>query len=70
LDKEFARYLLPDGIFAYFNISKHYTIKERFHFYLEEKNLLPKEHPEDLTHSKGFSPEITIEDFPRRGKSG
>ncbi len=70
MNKELARYLLADGLLSYFDISKHHTIKERIHFYLEEKSLLPKEYQEELAHSKGFSPEITIEDFPLRDKSG
>lgn len=69
MDKELARYLLPDGILEYFDISNHNSIKDKIHFYLEEKNLLPKEYEQEIAHSKGFSPEITIEDFPLRGKS-
>ena len=69
MDKELARYLLPDGILEYFDISNHNSIKDKIHFYLEEKNLVPKEYEHEIAHSKGFSPEITIEDFPLRGKS-
>ena len=69
MDKELARYLLPDGILEYFDISNHNSIKDKIHFYLEENNLLPKEYEQEIAHSKGFSPEITIEDFPLRVKS-
>ncbi len=68
MDKELASYLLPEGLLEYFDISQHRTIKDKIHFYLEEKNILPKEYQLELAHSKGFSPEITIEDFPLRGK--
>ena len=69
MDKELASYLLPEGILEYFDITTHRSIEDKIHFYLEEKNVLPKEYQSELTHSKGFSPEITVEDFPLRGKS-
>jgi hypothetical protein len=69
LDIELASYLLPKGILEYFDIVKHKSIRDKIHFYLEEKNILPKAYQSDLAHSKGFSPETTIEDFPLRGKS-
>lgn len=37
--------------------------------YLEKKNILPKEYQSEIAQSKGFSPEITDEDFPLRNKS-
>ncbi|MDW5289713.1 hypothetical protein [Formosa sp. PL04] len=37
-------------------------------FYLEEKNILPQEYQSELAQSKEFLTEITIEDFPLRGK--
>ncbi len=69
MDIGLASYLLPEGILEYFDILKHKTTNDTTHFYLEEKNMLPKEYELELAHSKGFSPEITIEDFPLRGKS-
>jgi len=69
LNIELASYLLPKGILEYFDISKHKTTGDKIHFYLEEKNILPEQYQSELAHSKGFSPEITIEDFPLRGKS-
>lgn len=69
MDKELASYLLPEGILEYFDITKHSSIKDKIHFSLEEKNDLPQEYQSEIAHSKGFSPEITVEDFPLRGKS-
>jgi len=69
LDTALAYYLLPEGILEYFDILTHTSTKDKVHFYLEEKNILPEEYHLELAHSKGFSPEITIEDFPLRGKS-
>jgi hypothetical protein len=68
LNKELASYLLPEGILEYFDISNHKLTNDRIHFYLEEKNIPPVEYKMELVHSKGFSPEVTIEDFPLRGK--
>jgi len=62
-------YFLPEGLLDYFDIISHKSEKEKIHFYLEEKNILPNEHQSEIAQSKGFSPEITIEDFPLRGKS-
>ena len=59
-----AKYFLPDGILAYFEIIDNNFENDGVHFYLEEKNILPKEHQSEIAQSKGFSPEITIEDFP------
>lgn len=69
MDTKLASYLLPEGILEYFYISRHTSSNEKIHFYLEEKNLPPEEYKSVVAHSKGFSPEITIEDFPLRGKS-
>ena len=52
----------------YFDIVADKSTAEETHFYLEEKNTLPKEYRSETAQSKGFLPEITIEDFPLRGK--
>ncbi|MGY6647209.1 ISAon1 family transposase N-terminal region protein [Wenyingzhuangia sp. IMCC45574] len=69
MDIELARYFLPEGILEYFDIVNHTSTSEKIHFYLEEKNILPKEYQTEIAKSKGFSPEITVEDFPLRGKT-
>tara|TARA_R110002049_G_scaffold257573_1_gene433023 strand:- start:1058 stop:1399 length:342 start_codon:yes stop_codon:yes gene_type:complete len=69
LDIELAQYLLPEGVLDYFDIVDHKISEGKVHFYLEEKNVLPKEHQSEIARSKGFLPEITVEDFPLRGKS-
>jgi hypothetical protein len=68
LDRDVAKYLLPEGILDYFEIVKDSIQNDRIHFSLEEKNIVPEEHQLSQVHSKGFSAEITIEDFPLRGK--
>ncbi|TYC09746.1 transposase, partial [Bizionia gelidisalsuginis] len=69
MDIKLAQYLLPEGVMDYFEIVDHKSSEGNVHFYLEEKNLLPKEYQSELAQSKGFLPEITVEDFPLRGKS-
>ena len=68
MDLELVKYLFSEGILEYFNISSHNTQDGQVHFYLEEKNILPDEFKTETAKSKGFSPEITIEDFPLRGR--
>ena len=64
-----AKYLLPEGVLEYFDISKHESTGTKIHFYLKEKHIVPQEFESELVHSKGFCPETTIEDFPLRGKT-
>ncbi len=68
MDLELAKYFLPEGILNYFDIVSHKIIDDQVHFYLEEKNVLPQEYRAEIAQSKGFTPEITVEDFPLRGK--
>ena len=65
---DLAKYFLPDGILDYFEIVSDKMQDDRVHFYLEEKNIIPEEYCSFVTKSKGFTPEITVEDFPLRGK--
>ena len=69
MDIELARYLLPEGLLEYFDIVSDKSTADKIHFYLEEKNILPQEYKTLKAQSKGFISEITIEDFPLRGKT-
>lgn len=69
MDIALAKYFLPEGILDYFDIVSHKMENDSVHFYLEEKNILPEEFKSERAKSKGFTPEITVEDFPLRGKS-
>ncbi len=69
MDISLANYFLPEGLLDYFDIVSHKTENKKVHFYLEEKNILPDEFKSERAKSKGFTPEITVEDFPLRGKS-
>jgi hypothetical protein len=67
--QELAALLLSEGLLEYFDISN--VRKEpdgKVHIFLEEKNEPPTEFKRQLLHSKGFLPEIEVQDFPVRGK--
>lgn len=67
--QELAALLLPEGLLGYFDIA--HVSKEpdgKVHIFLEEKNEPSVEFKEQLLHSKGFLPEIEVQDFPVRGK--
>lgn len=63
--------LLPEGILEYFDITQVQKDQKGLYIHLEEKNSLPKEfqdQKEALYHSKGFFPQVTVQDFPIRGQ--
>ncbi len=68
MDRELAKYLLPDSLLNYFELVSHSSDGKSINFYLEEKNILPDEYVGEPAHSKGFSSTIIIEDFPLRGQ--
>lgn len=63
-----VRFLLPDGILDYFELSKTVEGLTGLHIYLEEKNLPPSEYQDQKLESKGFLPEVYIQDFPIRNQ--
>jgi hypothetical protein len=63
-----ARVVLPEGILEYFSISNIVQSGETLKVYLNEKNTFPEEYQKDKLSSKGFYDEITVQDFPIRGK--
>jgi len=58
---------LPDFILANFTITGVVEDPDTFHIHLEEINNLQSELSTIKVHSKGFFPEITVQDFPIRG---
>lgn len=69
MDLNLAQFFLPSEILDFFDIVSHKSDIDNIHFSLEEKNILPDEYRNSKAHSKGFTPEIIVEDFPLRGKS-
>jgi len=67
-------HFLPAGLLEHFsitNVSELCNVKEKKHFIeisLEENNKILKDVDSSLYESKGFT-EITIQDFPIRGKA-
>lgn len=67
--KQLVGFLLPEGILEYFEITKYSQTGNNFNIFLEEKNIVPQEYKSHKLLSKGFYPEICIQDFPIRDKA-
>ena len=63
-----VEYLLPDFILSYFELTRVEKSSGVLHVYLEEKNYQDSDPVKADLLSKGFLPEITIQDFPIRDK--
>ena len=68
-DSELLKLLLPEYLIEYFDIIKFEEKDKVLHLYFEEKDTIPKEFSSLQLQSKGFHDEITVDDFPLRGKS-
>ena len=60
---------LPSGLLDYFTLVDSISQDACFILYLEEKAVIPDEYSDLHLHSKGFFPEIEVQDFPIRGKA-
>lgn len=61
-------FLLPDFIVSYYELTCVDKLSDVLHLYLEEKNYEVCDVAKENLLSKGFLPEITIQDFPIRDK--
>jgi hypothetical protein len=68
LDSTLLSIILPEGLSNYFELDKIETIADSYYIYLSEKNIPPKEFTGERLQSKGFFDEISVRDFPLRGK--
>jgi len=74
LEKEIISNFLPEGLLAHFSITEVLLLgdvadkKMFFEIYLEEENEILGGYDKSQYESKGFT-EITIQDFPIRGKA-
>lgn len=66
---EFLKLFLPELLIEHFEIIKFEEENKIQHLYFEEKNTVPKEFSSFVLQSKGFVPDITVDDFPLRGKT-
>ena len=69
MEKELLSLLLPAGLTELFEVEKIERKEEQIHIYLAQKNLPPPGYSIDQLLSKGFFDEITVRDFPLRGKA-
>jgi hypothetical protein len=60
---------LPAGLLDYFDLVNHVSQEICFILFLEETSSIPQEYSHLHLHSKGFFPEIEVQDFPIRGKA-
>jgi hypothetical protein len=65
---ELLKLFLPELLVEHFDLINTRQEGENLHLYFEEKNNPPTEHTSRILVSKGFHNEITIQDFPLRGK--
>jgi hypothetical protein len=63
-----VRLLLPQGILDFFELTNVTQTDIGLQLYLEEKNIVPLEYQDQKLESKGFLPEIMVQDFPIRGQ--
>ncbi|MCS2334858.1 transposase [Bacteroides sp. BFG-606] len=60
---------LPSGILEYFTVVDSLSQETCFILFLEETPVISSELSHLSLHSKGFFPEIEVQDFPIRGKA-
>ena len=65
---ELLKLFLPEILVEHFDLINSKTEGETLHLYFEELNKPPVEHLSKALISKGFHDEITVQDFPLRGK--
>ena len=65
---DLLKLILPELLVEHFDLLKTETDNETLHLYFEEQNKPPIEHHSKALISKGFHDQITIQDFPLRGK--
>lgn len=66
--RQLIELLLPAGLLEYFDLTNTTKDSKGINIFLEEKNMAPEEYKGQTLHSKGFLPEIQIQDFPIRGQ--
>lgn len=60
--------VLPEGVKTYFELKSHQSDEDNLHLYLEEENKIPDEFVGHKLESKGFYNEVSLQDFPIRGR--
>lgn len=65
---ELLKSFLPELLINHFDLTKSHTEDGILHIHFEEKSDIPQEFTSDSIIAHGFHKEITIQDFPVRGK--
>lgn len=68
ISKELLHLLLPELLVTHFELIKFKVEDKIVHIYFEEKPDIPIEKKDKVLIAHGFHKEITIQDFPLRGK--
>jgi len=68
MQKDGYSYLLPSGMLDYFEVMKVEEQSGEIRIYLEEKNNINTDSNPAKYESKGFYPNVLVNDFPVRGK--
>ena len=63
-----VKLLLPQGVLEFFELTNVTQLPTGLNIFLEEKNIIPIEYQGQKLESKGFLPEVSIQDFPIRGQ--
>lgn len=65
----FLRFIFPDGLFDYFELTRFNELSDRVEIHFAELNTVSSEYANDKLESKGFYEEVRMHDYPMRGCS-
>lgn len=66
---DLLKLVLPELLVTHFDLASNITKDKVLHLYFEEKIDIPAEFSSRIVISHGFHKELTIQDFPLRGKT-
>lgn len=69
MEQELLSLLLPSGLTEHFELTHVAKMADGHHLYLSQRNIPPVEFKEHRLESKGYIDEVTLRDFPLRGKA-
>ena len=69
MDKTAWELILPEGMLQYFDVTSVDKMSDRYAIHLVEKPLMADEFVGRNLESNGFYDQVTIKDFPLRGKA-
>ncbi|WP_446012195.1 ISAon1 family transposase N-terminal region protein [Candidatus Electrothrix sp.] len=66
--QEIIKFILPEDMLEYFDLVNIERLGNQLRFYLDEKNEKPPELSAKSLESKGFTPPLSLYDFPIRNQ--